>query len=59
MGVKMTDELNKDPKATETDAAKAQEELSPQELDHAAGGMTSNIMKTKHDTAKNTISNVH
>jgi hypothetical protein len=27
-------------------------------LDQVAGG-ASNIMKTKHDTAKNTISNIH
>jgi hypothetical protein len=57
--LKMSDELNKDSKAPEVDADQVQEELSTQELDKAAGGTVSNIMKTKHDTAKNTISNVH
>ena len=35
-------------------------ELSEEELDKAAGGVesVSNIMKTKHDTVKNSISNV-
>jgi hypothetical protein len=55
----MSDELNKDSKAPEVDADQVQEELSTQELDKAAGGTVSNIMKTKHDTVKNTISNVH
>lgn len=55
----MTDELNKDSKAPEVDAVQVEEELSTQELDKAAGGMVSNIMKTKHDTVKNTISNIH
>ena len=32
--------------------------LSDDLLQHVSGG-TSNIMKTKHDTAKNTISNIH
>ncbi|WP_128912638.1 hypothetical protein [Granulicella sibirica] len=37
-------------------------ELSEQELEKVTGGatnMVSNIMKMKHDTVKNTISNIH
>jgi hypothetical protein len=49
---KMSDELDKDAKAPEVDAGQVQKELSTQELDEAAGGLVSNIMKTKHDTAK-------
>lgn len=54
----MSDELTKDSKAPEVDADQLQEELSTQELDKAAGGAVSNIMKTKHDTVKNSISNI-
>jgi hypothetical protein len=57
----MTDKLNKDSKAPEVDAGQVQnEELPTEELDKIAGGeAVSTIMKTKHDTAKNTISNIH
>ena len=34
------------------------EELSERQLETISGGV-SNIMKTKHDTVKNSISNIH
>jgi len=60
----MSDELDKDAKVAEVDTGQVQNELSTQELDHVAGGQiatppaVSNIMKTKHDTVKNSISNI-
>lgn len=58
----MSDEIKK----TEDEAQKAEPstEVSNSALDEVVGGagpytQVSNIMKTKHDTVKNSISNIH
>lgn len=56
----MSDEVNE--KAIDSGTESGQPaELPAQELDKVAGGAVStvsNIMKTKHDTVKNSISNI-
>jgi hypothetical protein len=63
MSDELDDEPDKDAKVPQVDAGQVQKELSTRELDEVAGGDTaspavSNIMKTKHDTVKNSISNI-
>ena len=51
--------MKKDKKKTrETKKAVTVEDLPATETGTVSGGTVSNIMKTKHDTVKNSISNV-
>ena len=47
------------PGAAPRRSVNSEEALPDDVLDQVLGGAVSNIMKTKHDTVKNSISNIH